>query len=187
MTARSQTIRLARWLRRPALVAAIGESVVLLASAEISLRVADLPRVARWFGASLEFTDARPSLEIEALNLSPSERRRLAVLDRVAQRWPLGPRGTCLRHSLSAAYVVRSRRPRLRLSVGRREPGDLAAHAWIEVDGTAVTDPGDFEPLSRRTISGRGRSATPQARPAVTPSTSSDVATSSDVGGVEAQ
>jgi hypothetical protein len=155
MTARAQAIRVARWLRRPELLAAIGESVLLLASAEISLRVADLPRVARWFGATLEFTDAAPVLAVDALPLSPSERRRLAVLDRVAKRWPLAPQGACLRHSLSAAHVVRSRGPRLRLSVGRRERGDIAAHAWIEIDGTAVTDPGEFEPLSRRTTSGR--------------------------------
>ncbi len=150
MTAKSQTIRLARWLRRPELVAAIGESVLLLASAELSLRVADLGRVAQWFGATLEFTDAPPGLAVETLGLSPSERRRLAVLNRVAQRWPLGPKGACLRHSLSAAHVVRSRGPKLRLSVGKRELGDIAAHAWVEVNGTAVTDPGDFEPLARR-------------------------------------
>lgn len=150
MTARTQTIRVAKWLRRPELVAAISESLLLLASAEICLRVSDLPKVARWFGATLEFTDAPPLLAVEVLNLSASERRRLAVLSRVAQRWPLGPRGACLRHSLSAAHVVRSRRPRLRLSVGRTNPGDIAAHAWIEVNGTAVTDPGDFEPLARR-------------------------------------
>jgi Transglutaminase-like superfamily len=147
-------IRLARWLRHPKLVAAIGESVVLLASAEISLRVADLRRVARWFGATLEFTDSAPGFAIHALNLSQSERRRLAVLNKVAQRWPLGPGGACLRQSLSAAHLVRSRGPQLRLSVGRQEGGEITAHAWVEVNGTAVTDPGDFAPLSRRMKSG---------------------------------
>jgi Transglutaminase-like superfamily len=169
MTAKTQTLRLARWLRRPKLVAAVGESVVLLACAEISLRLADLPRVAEWFGATLEFTEAAPGLLVETLDLSPSERRRLAVLNRVALRWPLAPRGACLRHSLSAAYVVRSRGPRLRLSVGKRELGDIAAHAWIEVNGTAVTDPGDFEPLSRRGRSRPSSAPLQEARPDVTP------------------
>jgi Transglutaminase-like superfamily len=168
MTAKSQTMRLARWLRRPELVAAIGESVLLLASAELSLRIADLRRAARWFGATLEFTDAPPGLAVETLGLSPSERRRLAVLNRVAQRWPLGPQGACLRHALSAAYVVRSRAPRLRLSVGKRERGEIAAHAWVEVDGTAVTDPGDFPPLARRSASA-GRAASTEDRPEATP------------------
>lgn len=158
MTAWAQTIRFARWLRRPELVAAIGESVLLLASAEISLRVADLRRIAQWFGATLEFTDATPRLAVDALNLSASECRRLAVLNRVAQRWPFAPRGACLRHSLAAAYIVRSRQPHLRLSVGQRELGDITAHAWIEVDRTAITDPGEFEPLSRRGSSGLRRS-----------------------------
>ena len=160
MNKKAQTIRLARWLRRPELVAAIGESVLLLASAEICLRVSELPRVARWFGATLEFTDAVPSLAVEELGLSSSERQRLAVLARVAQRWPLAPGGACLRQSLSAAYLLRSHGPSLRLSVGRRAPGDIAAHAWTEVNGTAVTDPGDFQPLSRRTLPIKG----PQTR-----------------------
>ena len=150
MITRTGTIKLVKVLRRPQLLVAVGESVLLLATAEASLRVADLRRVARWFGATLEFTDTAPGLAVGALDISVSERRRLAVLSRVAQRWPLAPQGACLRHSLSAAHVLRSRRPRLRLSVGRTSPGDIAAHAWIEVDGTAVTDPGDFEPLARR-------------------------------------
>ena len=150
MTAKTGTIKLVRLLRRPQLLAAAGESVLLLATAEVSLRLAELPRVAQWFGATLEFTDTPPGLAVDTLDISPSERRRLAVLSRVARRWPLAPRGACLRHSLSAAHVVRSRSPRLRLSVGRTSPGDIAAHAWIEIDGTAVTDPGDFEPLARR-------------------------------------
>jgi Transglutaminase-like superfamily len=172
MTAKTQTIRLARWLRRPELVVAVGESVFLLAGAEISIRLADLRRVARWFGATLEFTDATPSLAVETLGLSVSERRRLAVLSRVAQRWPLAPNGACLRHSLSAAHVVRSHGPRLRLSVGKGELGAITAHAWIEVNGTAVTDPGDFEPLVRRGSSGLRLGSSPEPGPKVSPSPS---------------
>jgi Transglutaminase-like superfamily len=154
-------------MRRPHLLVAIGESVLLLATAEVSLRLAGLPRVARWFGATLEFTDVAPGVAVGALNISPAERQRLAVLGRVAQYWPLAPRGACLRHSLSAAHVVRSRGPRLRLSVGRTGPGDITAHAWIEVDGTAVTDPGDFEPLARKgkRWPGPGSSSPPEAGP----------------------
>jgi hypothetical protein len=144
------TYKLGKLLRRPQLLIAMSESVLLLASAEVSVRLVDLSRAAQWFGATLEFTETPPSLAIDTLAMSPSERRRLAALGRVARRWPLAPRGACLRHSLAAAHVVRSRDPRLRLSVGRTSPGQIAAHAWIEVNGTAVTDPGDFEPLARR-------------------------------------
>jgi hypothetical protein len=158
MTARSRTIRLIKLVREPRKVVAISESVLLLGTAELSLRVADLPRVARWFGATLEFTDAAPNLGVSALGISPSERQRLVVLTRVAQRWPLAPKGACLRHSLSAAHMLRTRNPRLRLSVGRLAAGDIAAHAWIEVNGTAVTDPGDFAPLSRGRSEPRGTS-----------------------------
>ncbi len=167
MTARTRTIRLLNLLRRPRVLVAVGESVLLLATAEVSLRLADLPRVARWFGATLEFNDSAPGLAVHTLNISGSERRRLAVLSRVAQRWPLAPHGACLRHSLSAAHMVRSRGPRLRLSVGRTSPGDIAAHAWIEIDGTAVTDPGDFEPLARR--HSRKAQADPNSTEAIAP------------------
>ncbi len=149
MTVRTRRQELVLALRRPALLAAAGESILLLATAEISLRAADLPRAARWFGATLEFTDADPGSALDRLRISPAERRRLRVLARIARRWPFAPGGACLRHSLSAAYVLRSHDPRLRLSVGSRAPGDIIAHAWIEVDGTAVTDPGDFPPFSR--------------------------------------
>ena len=106
MITRTGTIKLVKVLRRPQLLVAVGESVLLLATAEASLRVADLRRVARWFGATLEFTDTAPGLAVEALDISVSERRRLAVLSRIAQRWPLAPQGACLRHSLSAAHML---------------------------------------------------------------------------------
>jgi Transglutaminase-like superfamily len=165
MTARTKAIRLINVVRQPRKLVAIGESVLLLGTAEISLRVADLPRVARWFGATLEFTDAVPSLGVSALDISPSERQRLVVLSRVARHWPLAPKGACLRHSLSASYMLRTRRPSLRLSVGRLVAGDIAAHAWVEVNGTAVTDPGDFAPLSRRAKSEPGWSPPLEAGP----------------------
>jgi Transglutaminase-like superfamily len=165
MTARTKTIRVINVVRRPRKLVAIGESVLLLGTAEFSLRIADLPRVARWFGATLEFTDAVPSLGDHALDISPSERQRLVVLNRVARHWPLAPKGACLRHSLSAAYMLRTRKPHLRLSVGRLAVGDIAAHAWVEVNGTAVTDPGDFAPLSRRRKPGPGQSRPPDAEP----------------------
>jgi hypothetical protein len=142
-------MRLDRALRRPEVPVAALESVALLTAAEISLRLADLPRAARWFGATLEFTDSDPGRSVELLGLSTSERRRLAVLARIARRWPLAPQGACLRHSLAAAHILRSRGPRLRIAVGARRPGEVTAHAWIEVDGTAVTDPGNYSPLLR--------------------------------------
>jgi hypothetical protein len=165
MTARTTTIRVINVMRQPRKLVAIGESLLLLGTAEVSLRVADLPRVSRWFGATLEFTDAIPSLGANALDISPSERQRLVVLNRVARHWPLAPKGACLRHSLSAAYVLRTRKPHLRLSVGRLAGGDIAAHAWVEINGTAVTDPGDFAPLSRRGKSEPVQGTPHEARP----------------------
>jgi len=145
--------------RHPAQLATIGESVLLLGCAEIALRVASLPRAARWFGATLDLTDAVPGPRSGAVDLSLSERRKLAALARVARHWPFAPNGACLRHSLSAAHVLRSQRPALRLAARTRAPGAFTAHAWTEVRGTAVTDPGAYSPQLRSWRPGPGQAS----------------------------
>ena len=140
-------------LRRLARLSALDETavclraVVLFATAEIAVRSAPLPRVARWYGATLEFSDGEPRLDGRSVNMTDAERATLRMLVRVARHWPFGPRGACLRHSLAAANILRSRAPKLRLAVGHGLDRKLAAHAWLEVDGIAVTDPGDYVPL----------------------------------------
>ena len=135
--------------RRPTLVLAIVQSVALLAAAEFSLRLGTLPRVAGWFGATLEFSETPPARGPGQLPILPAQRRKLLALARVASHWPLAPNGACLRHSLAAAHLMRRHHPRLRLAVGSKSPRDITAHAWIEIDGIAVTDPGNYLPLLR--------------------------------------
>lgn len=124
-------------------------AVVLFATAEIAVRSAPLPRVARWYGATLEFSDDEPRPDGSSVAMTDAERATLRMLVRVARHWPFGPRGACLRHSLAAANVLRSRAPKLRLAVGHGLDRKLAAHAWLEVDGIAVTNPGGYLPLLR--------------------------------------
>lgn len=144
---RRTAARIVRTLCRPAELLALLEAVLLFVAVEACVRTCSLPRAARWFGATLEFTATVPGREGSKLDLGPADRRALSVLARLARRWPLGPRGACLRHSLAAAHVLRARDPRLRLAVGSGKSLELTAHAWIEVDGTAITDPGDYLPL----------------------------------------
>jgi hypothetical protein len=127
---------------------ALARAVLLFGASELLVRSTSLPRAAKLCGCIIEFTDRAPGRDLEGLEIDPSQRRALAMLSRVARRWPFGPNGACLRHSLSAAYVLRSRSPILRLAVGSLETTEVTAHAWLEVDGTAVTDPGgEYLPL----------------------------------------
>ncbi len=140
-------MRIARAAQHPARVAAFTEAVLLFAGAELALRLAGLERVAQLFGATLEFSDEIPRREGSRLELSPSDRRTLSILARVARHWPFGPGGACLRHSLAAAHVLRSMHPRLRLAVGSGSMRELTAHAWVEVDRVAITNPANLRPL----------------------------------------
>ena len=68
--------------------------------------------------------------------LTPSEQRRLRIVDILAARWPFGE-GPCLRRALVAGRVLRRLHPRLSLGVARRPDGEITAHAWLELDGGA--------------------------------------------------
>lgn len=146
---RSSLRRALRVASRPRKFAALTESLVLLLTAEAVVRLGGLNTAARWFGASVVFTHNEPGHDTRSLGLSLSQRRRLVVLARVAGRWPLSPSGSCLRHSLAAAHILRARKPNLRLGVGNSPDAKMTAHAWLEVDGIAVTYPGNYLPLVR--------------------------------------
>lgn len=149
-TAAPSSLRRAlRLASHPTKVVALTESLVLLLTAEAAVRFSGLKMAARLFGASVAFTDDQPGHDTRSLGLSLSQRRRLVVLARVAGRWPLSPGGACLRHSLAAAYILRTRKPSLRLGVGTSHDSKMVAHAWLEVDGIAVTHPGSYLPLVR--------------------------------------
>jgi hypothetical protein len=121
---------------------ALLRAVLLFSAIEVIVRITDLPRAARWLGTRLEFSERPPGGELHALDIDPAKRRSLVMLGRVARHWPFGPRGACLRLSLAAATVLRSRAPTLRLAIGPSPSIEVTAHAWLEVDGIAVTDPG---------------------------------------------
>jgi hypothetical protein len=136
------TRRLVNFLRRPLRAVEVARGVALFCAIEILVRSTKLSRAIHIVGASLEFSERPPGRDFRSLHIEPAQVRSLMILTRVARRWPFGPPGACLRHSLAAAYVLRNRAPKLRLAVGSVDSRELTAHAWLEVDGTAVTDPG---------------------------------------------
>jgi hypothetical protein len=129
------------WADRLRSLATLG----LLAAAEIGLRTRPLPTVARWFGVPISTTAATGDTGQMWTELSADERHRLAVTGSVADRWPFG-RGPCLRQALVEGWVLRQRHPVLRLGVATAGSAILA-HAWVEVDGRSLHEPGGFLPF----------------------------------------
>ena len=138
-----------RILVDPVRLLALLECGVLMAAAELVVRHVRIERAAQWFGATLSFSPPDPSTELAPLLLGRWERVRLSMLARVASRWPFSPEpgGSCLRQSLAAAHVLRRRQPKLRFGVARDPVRGLLAHAWLEVEGRAATNPGYYKPL----------------------------------------
>jgi hypothetical protein len=129
-------------------------------SVDLALRAGvQLPVLARIAHVSLDSeavvpSDGPPASAPEAgepevvIQLSPSERHRLRVIDVVANRWPFG-KGQCLRRALVTGRVLRRLHPRLSLGVARRQGNGLAAHAWLELDGgTRLGYSDEYERLS---------------------------------------
>jgi len=110
-------------------------------AAELGIRVVRLPRLARWLGMELDLDGRKPAPAGSPSWLTPLERRRLVMVQRVAHHWPLGT-GQCLRVSLVSGWALRQHGPRLRLGVQSTRGGQPVGHAWVEVDGLSVTDPG---------------------------------------------
>ena len=120
-----------------------------MGAAELAVRYDRIERAASRFGATLSFAEPAPSRVPVPLLLTRHERVRLTVLAKLARHWPFSPEpgGSCLRHSLAASYFLRHRQPQLRLGVAMDERRGVLAHAWVEVEGWAVTNPGEYQPL----------------------------------------
>ena len=116
-----------------------------LALVEFGLRALPLPAVARLAGVRLanETSPGRGATEPQR-----PERRLTDVraVDRAIRHWPL--RARCLERSLVLGHLWRAEHPVLVIGVAARE--ELEAHAWIEIDGSAVTgDDAGFVALRR--------------------------------------
>jgi len=148
----------------------MAEMVTVYVVAELGVRLVSLPRLARWLGIELALDGQPPAPRGSSLRLAPSERRRLIMAQKVARRWPWGA-GQCLRVSLVSGWVLRRHGPRLRLGVQSTREAQLLGHAWVEIGGMAVTDPGDpaLLPLMvRMPFPGLSDLCLPANRPATT-------------------
>jgi len=73
--------------------------------------------------------------DVEALEFDARESERLDVAWRILRRPPFN--GTCLRRAMLGGFVLRRRDHAVRIGV-RKVDGQVAAHAWLEVDGVSL-------------------------------------------------
>lgn len=113
-------------------------TVLLVVGVEIGLRTLRLPRLAGRLGVGLaQDGDVGRDGEAGAFEMTARERRRVEDVRRVLS--VPGIDGTCLRQSLLVGHALRAHGPRLALGVTKRD-GQVAAHAWVEVDGWVIDD-----------------------------------------------
>lgn len=124
---------------------ALAEVAGVAALIEIAVRTVPLDRLAPVLGIQLRPVPGGP--EVDALDpLSERERLHLEASRRLFAVFHA--RGPCLRRSLVEGFLLRRRRPVLRIGV-RREGDAVAAHAWIDA-GPIVTEapgPGGYRTL----------------------------------------
>lgn len=123
----------------------LAATLATAALVEVGLRTMRLPTLASLCGAPLWDQPEAPSPPTtRSLHcISDADRRRLRLCVRVCDRWPADEK--CLRLALVSAWRIRHHRPRLVVGVAL-DGGQVAAHAWLAVDGVSLnpSDSGDF-------------------------------------------
>jgi len=115
-------------------------TTLLAVAVETSLRFESLPSTARRFGCHLELEPAPGSADADPVDvLTRRELADLLLIRRVLKRGPFN--GTCLRQALSQGFLLRRRRPVLRVGVAKVD-GTVTAHAWLEVAGASLDPTG---------------------------------------------
>ncbi len=137
----------ARWLQAP--LADKGDALRvlgLLVLAEGAVRCLPTRLAARLFGVS--FGAGREEQRTQVTELEPEVANAARRVDRVVS--VVHPKDGCLRRSLVLGHRLRERRPKLVIGVAK-EDGALSAHAWLEIEGCPVPEPGG-QGLSERFV-----------------------------------
>jgi hypothetical protein len=111
---------------------AVTKAAVLVAAAEVGLRVSDIGRLAAWMRVPLAsgMTDPPDESANGLAGLSVGEQRAYWATGWVLNRWIFPD--TCLRRALVTGFFLRRHQPVLRL--GLIGDGDTV-HAWVEAEG----------------------------------------------------
>lgn len=108
-----------------------------LARIEISLKRRTIPDVASTFGVKfLHSGPTRPTATDANIRYTTEEWRWVKNQKRIVKRWPWDK--SCLRRSLLLGWVLRRRGPELVIGTRLDEHQQIAAHAWICLEGVAL-------------------------------------------------
>ncbi|MES2979220.1 MAG: lasso peptide biosynthesis B2 protein [Pseudomonadota bacterium] len=124
--------------------AALARALCLLPLVSCSLKAVSLRRVQQWIGIGAALPVAH--VETGPVRVELRERaQRVARMVDLAARRGLG-RHACLARSLVLCHLLAriGLDARLKLGVAAAQPGQIDAHAWVELDGQAldpVADP----------------------------------------------
>lgn len=115
-------------------------AAIVAARVERALQRGGLERAARISGIRVGMTGTAADTGSPAqVAFTSRERERLDTAWRLLRQPPFN--GTCLRRALVGGYFVRDRDPLLRIGVTKVD-GEVAAHAWLEVDGVSLDPDG---------------------------------------------
>ncbi|WP_165492045.1 lasso peptide biosynthesis B2 protein [Egibacter rhizosphaerae] len=129
--------------------------------AEVVVRVLPLRRAARLLGVPLDLQGASGAVatDRDPPPLPPRAERRHQAVVRVARLWPFG-RGPCLRESFVACRLLHRWNATTRLGI-RRVGDELAAHAWVEVDGRPLRLSEEFHAFGTPSTAGVTQTPSP--------------------------
>ncbi len=115
-------------------------AAVVAARVERALRSGGLERAARIGGVRVGMTGSAADVgTVSQVDFTDREREQLDTAWRLLRQPPFN--GTCLRRALVGGYFVRHRDPLLRIGVTKAN-GEVAAHAWLEIDGVSLDPDG---------------------------------------------
>jgi hypothetical protein len=124
-------------------VARVAAATLVLWYVEVGLMTLGLSRLCRLSRIALAAPTSDPPRDAFPAATEPWVRAARRVVG------PRGGRGRCLRESLVVGVLLRHHDPVLRIGVARPS-SQLAAHAWVEIDGAAYDpDARQFAVLER--------------------------------------
>lgn len=104
-------------------------------TAIVGLRVAGLRRMLRWADRPIGAAESEKAAEYAAIVLAVERAGRYI------------PGGSCLARSLALTRILRMRGVAAQTKIGVKTADGFHAHAWVEVEGVAVTSESGHEAL----------------------------------------
>ena len=107
---------------------------ILIAFVEVCVRRYPPAKVGRLLGCPIDTTPVDPqAARMRNSDLPSHTVRQLRCARRVAEVWPFSE-GPCLRSALVGGRLIRRHAPVVRIGIDPSSD-ELAAHAWLEIDG----------------------------------------------------